>query len=157
MSQLRYDGVTPQVSSRGLAQPSLRHPVGILTHSMPLQAISSNKGFHPPTAQVLEENHVSLIVKWSHSVMSATPWTAAYQALGPWDFPGQNTGVDCHFLLQGIFPTQGSKPGSPALQTDALRLSHCMAESKLIHSLSNSNFNTGKIKWKFNVLPSYPS
>ena len=23
-------------------------------------------------------------------------------------FPGKNTGVDCHFLLQGIFPTQGS-------------------------------------------------
>ena len=26
----------------------------------------------------------------------------------PWDFPGRNTGVGCHFLLQGIFPTQGS-------------------------------------------------
>ena len=24
------------------------------------------------------------------------------------DFPGKNTGVGCHFLLQGIFPTQGS-------------------------------------------------
>ena len=24
------------------------------------------------------------------------------------DFPGKNTGVDCHFLLQGIFLTQGS-------------------------------------------------
>ena len=23
------------------------------------------------------------------------------------DSPGQNTGVGCHFLLQGIFPTQG--------------------------------------------------
>ena len=27
----------------------------------------------------------------------------------PWDSPGKNTGVGCHFLLQGIFPTQGSK------------------------------------------------
>ena len=27
----------------------------------------------------------------------------------PWDSPGKNTGVSCHFLLQGIFPTQGSK------------------------------------------------
>ena len=26
--------------------------------------------------------------------------------LRPWDFPGKNTGVGCHFLLQGIFPTQ---------------------------------------------------
>ena len=26
-----------------------------------------------------------------------------------WDFPGKNTGVGCHFLLQGIFQIQGSK------------------------------------------------
>ena len=25
----------------------------------------------------------------------------------PWDFQGKDTGVDCHFLLQGIFQTQG--------------------------------------------------
>ena len=25
-----------------------------------------------------------------------------------WDFPGKNTEVGCHFLLQGTFPTQGS-------------------------------------------------
>ena len=38
--------------------------------------------------------------------------------------PGKNTGVGCHALLQGIFPTQESNPGieprSPALQTDSL-------------------------------------
>ena len=28
--------------------------------------------------------------------------------LCPWDFLGKKTGVGCHFLLQGIFPTQGS-------------------------------------------------
>ena len=28
--------------------------------------------------------------------------------LCPWDFPPENTGVGFHFLLQGIFPTQGS-------------------------------------------------
>ena len=27
------------------------------------------------------------------------------------DSPGKRTGVDCHSLLQGIFPTQGSNPG----------------------------------------------
>ena len=27
------------------------------------------------------------------------------------DSPGKNTGVGCHVLLQGIFPTQGSNPG----------------------------------------------
>ena len=33
--------------------------------------------------------------------------------LGPWDSPGENTGVGCHFLLQGIFPTQGLNTGLP--------------------------------------------
>ena len=28
----------------------------------------------------------------------------------PWNFPGMNTRVGCHFLLQGIFPTQGLNP-----------------------------------------------
>ena len=27
--------------------------------------------------------------------------------LCPWDYPGKNTGLGCHLLLQGIFPTQG--------------------------------------------------
>ena len=30
--------------------------------------------------------------------------------LCPWDSPGGNSAVGCHFLLQGIFPTQGSNP-----------------------------------------------
>ena len=29
----------------------------------------------------------------------------------PWNSPGKNTGVSSHFLLQGIFPTQGSNLG----------------------------------------------
>ena len=34
---------------------------------------------------------------------------AARQApLCSWNFPGKNTGVDCHFLLQGIFPRRSS-------------------------------------------------
>ena len=31
--------------------------------------------------------------------------------LCPWNSPGKNTGVGCHFLLQGIFPTQESNLG----------------------------------------------
>ena len=38
----------------------------------------------------------------------ATPWTVPARLLRPWDSPGKNTGVGCHFLLQGIFLTQGS-------------------------------------------------
>ena len=32
------------------------------------------------------------------------------RVLCPWDSPGKNTGVDCHALLKGILPTQGSNP-----------------------------------------------
>ena len=31
--------------------------------------------------------------------------------LCPWHSPGKNTRVGCHFLLQGLFPTQGSNLG----------------------------------------------
>ena len=39
-------------------------------------------------------------------------------------FPGNSTGVDCHFLLQGIFLTQGSNPGLPHCRQTLNRLSH---------------------------------
>ena len=44
----------------------------------------------------------------SHVQLFATTWTVAARLLCPWDFPGKNTGVGCHFLLQGNFLTQGS-------------------------------------------------
>ena len=51
----------------------------------------------------------------------------------PWDSPGENTGGDCHFLLQGIFPTQGLNLHLLHWQESALPLSHvgsprCMGE-----------------------------
>ena len=54
---------------------------------------------------------------------SAAPWTVTGQAplvrfsrdsspwdSPPWDSPGKNTGVGGHFLLHGIFLTQGLNP-----------------------------------------------
>ena len=38
-------------------------------------------------------------------LLFVTPWTVAPQAPLAVGFPGKNTGVGCHFLLQGIFPT----------------------------------------------------
>ena len=40
------------------------------------------------------------------------------------DSPGKNTGVDSHFLLQGIFPTQGSTPGLLHCRQILCNLSH---------------------------------
>ena len=42
----------------------------------------------------------------------------------PWDSPGKNTGVGCHFLLQGIFLTQGLNPCLLWYRQILYRLSH---------------------------------
>ena len=42
----------------------------------------------------------------------------------PWNFPGKNTGMGCHFLLQGIFWTQGSNPRLLHWLADSLPLCH---------------------------------
>ena len=47
---------------------------------------------------------------FSHVRLCAILWTVAHQAHLSMDSPGKNTGVNCHSLLQRIFPTQGSKP-----------------------------------------------
>ena len=63
----------------------------------------------------------------SHVQIFATPWTIAPRFLCPQNFPDKNTGVGCHFLLQGIFPTQGSNPHLLHLlhwQMDSLPLHH---------------------------------
>ena len=54
-----------------------------------------------------------------------TPWiVACARLIHPWDFLGKSTGVDCRFLLQGIFPTQGSNPGLPHCKQMLYCLSH---------------------------------
>ena len=56
--------------------------------------------------------------KWSCSVVpnSLRPHGLyPTRLLCPWDFPGNSTGVDCHFLLQGNLPNPGIEPRSPSL------------------------------------------
>ena len=67
---------------------------------------------------------------------SATPQAA--RLLCPWDFPGKNTGVGCHSLLQGIFPTQGSNPG----------LLHCR---QILYCLSHQG---SPVSWEYALQPS---
>ena len=65
--------------------------------------------------------------KWSHSVVSDSlrpNGLLPTRLLRPWDFPGKNTGVGCHFLLKGIFPTQGLNPDLPYCRQMLYSLSH---------------------------------
>ena len=48
------------------------------------------------------KNLLLLLSHFSHVRLYATPSTAAHQAPCPWDSPGKNTGVGCHFLLQSM-------------------------------------------------------
>ena len=45
-------------------------------------------------------NMLLLLSHFSRVRLCATPEPAAHQAPRPWDSPGKNTGVGCHFLLQ---------------------------------------------------------
>ena len=56
--------------------------------------------------------------------LSVTPWAVAHRLLCPWDFSGKNTGMDCHFLLYGIFPTERLNPHLLHWQVGSLQLSH---------------------------------
>ena len=42
--------------------------------------------------------------------LSVIIWTVAARFLCLWNFPGKNTGVGCHFFLQGMFLTKRSNP-----------------------------------------------
>ena len=50
-----------------------------------------------------------------------TPWTVcSLPGSSAHGISGKNTGVGCHFLLQGNLPDPGIKPRSPELQADSL-------------------------------------
>ena len=62
----------------------------------------------------LHDIYIVLGIIVSHSVVSSSLRFHGLQAaklLCPWNFPGKNTGVGSHSLLQGIFLTQGSNLG----------------------------------------------
>ena len=55
----------------------------------------------------------------------------------PWDFPGKNAGVGCHYLLQGIFPTQESN-------LSLMHLLHWQADSSPLHHPGALSYIVGR-------------
>ena len=64
------------------------------------------------------------LVTKSYPILFVTHRLWPGRLLCPWDFPGKNTGVGCHFLLQGIFLTQGLNSHLLHWWVDSLPLSH---------------------------------
>ena len=83
------------------------------SHSQQLERFCAGHGFSlqrqpssmPSSLGCSSHPQIFFVVQsLNHVRFFATPWTIAHQF--PLDFPGKNTGVGCHFLLQGIFLTQ---------------------------------------------------
>ena len=73
-----------------------------------------------------------------------TLWTVAHQAPLSMRLSSKNTGVDCHALFQGIFPTQGLNLRLLCLlhwQSDSLPLVHLgkPSTSESVHISFNVN------------------
>ena len=76
---------------------------------------------------------------------SATPWTPPARLLCPWNSPGKNTGVGCHSLLQGIFPTQDGSHIS-CTPTLAGRLFTTVPPGKPIEGRGGMNLDHGGMR-----------
>ena len=64
----------------------------------------------------------SVIIMHSCSVTNLCQLLWPQELLWPWDFPRKNTGVGCHFFLQGIFLTQASDSNLLHWQAGSLAL-----------------------------------
>ena len=74
--------------------------------------------------------------------------------LCPWGSPGKNTGAGCHFLLQGIFLTQGWNPHLLCLlnqQVDSLPLNH-LGSLLLIASPSLISYSNLMYLYMLNIM-----
>ena len=87
-------------------------------HTSPQKFLCVTLKMKQPLSYSLAKQFLSFVMSQSvsHSVVSNSldPMDSKPTSLlSPRDFPDKSTGVGCHFLLQGIFPTQGSNPGLP--------------------------------------------
>ena len=83
--------------------------MGYLNSFIPsLTDLEKNRIQRPRLDNVL---YLCVRVELSRIQLFATPWSVAGQAPLSMEFSRQDTGVGGHFLLQGIFLTQGSNLG----------------------------------------------
>ena len=76
--------------------------------------------------------------------------------LCPWAFPGKNTGVDCHFLLPGIFLTAESNSSFLCLlhwKADSLPLSHLLKPQLFLIELIQEQWRASQVTLTVKNLP----
>ncbi|XDA86624.1 hypothetical protein R6Z07F_016361 [Ovis aries] len=82
-----------------------------------------------------------LVSVMSDSLRPHGLWPA--RLLGPWNSPGKNSGVGCRFLLQGLFPTEGSNLGLPHCRQILYPLSH-QGSPKLLEAIFQDTKGMGR-------------
>ena len=65
-----------------------------------------------------------VVIQSCHTLCDPMDCSSSGFSLCSWNFPGKNTGMVSHSLLQGIFLTQGSNPGLPHCRQVLYHLSH---------------------------------
>ena len=109
---MRYDPIPWMCINRGnykfhqLNQDTPEHERAVFSNYF------NRTGLNPGMSQTVGTG-VYIYVPISPSVVSDSLWPHGLKPtrlLCPCIFPSQNIGVFCHFLLQGIFPTQGLYP-----------------------------------------------
>ena len=91
----------------------------------------------------------NLSAKYRKQILCEVSFSVSYNnvcsvaQLCSWNFPDKNTGVGCHFLLQGLFPTQGLNHVFCIFSPGRLILYHCATwEARILsHVLSMCSEN----------------
>ena len=98
---------------------------------------------------------VHLLERVSCSVQSSSLRPQGLQPatiLCPWHFPGKNTGMGCHFLLQGNLSDPGIEPMSPALQAGSLPSEQPLGQGKSYHLGDNdAGVSSSRAKSTLNI------
>ena len=128
---------------RKTASPSVLQMRHSLTNAWCAQSLSCAQlfttswaaAFQAPPSMRFSLNSAWCAQSLSCAQLFTTSWAVATMAtarlLCPWDFSDKNTGVGCHFLLQGIFLTQGLNLGLLHQQADSIPLNHLGSQSSL--------------------------
>ena len=109
---------TKSGGGKSLVQPDSRDNINLFLPSetglVRMFPVSSNRGILPQHSDMgarVPGDGLSCILRMcACSGVSGSLQPHGLQPtrlLCPWNFLGKNTGVGCHFLFQGIFPTQG--------------------------------------------------
>ena len=116
-----------------------------------------SSGINAPNIQLLCPK-VSVCLALFSSVQSlsrvrlcVTPWTAAHQAPRPWESPGKNTGMGCHFLLQCVkVKSESEVPQSCLTLSDPM---DCSLPGSSVHGIPQARV----LEWGAIAVSEFPS